>query len=424
MKEFVYLLLFTLLISACEKTIDTNYQIKINGVSSSIVRIDDTISVYINWLNSDKTGEIKMNIDGIMTDIISVDDTIINIKIPSGWEKGELKITHSNGAEDTWWGGLEKQIYPIVYSVSNLTGIAGDKITLKGIDFLSPPRINVKINTQDCDINSMTDSTIIFTVPEFCGNGQIQIQYWETASNYCIPDIEKNCGLFQYQFKSLNNKRIIEEYTYLGLHYELHRDSENRVIKRIITEPVYNSYKNTFDVITYNSNGYVDSIKFFNDSLLESYRIFERNNNNTQIEVSTFDSDNNFRSKEEYHYINERVAQINIHVKSEETIYIRESLQYDYKGDFASCVRKIFESNGSVSYESTTIIKYDIYNNTLPELGLPGYVELGFDKYPVIAEGYATYKTFYDEYGDLMRVEHYHSCDFEKTEYSFTYKEQ
>ena len=349
MKEFVYLLLFTLLFSACEKTIDTNYQIKVNGVSSSIVRIDDTISVYINWLNSDKTGEIKMNIDGIMTDIISVDDTIINIKIPSGWESGELTITHPNGAEDTWWGGLEKQIYPIVYSVSNLTGVAGDKITLKGVEFLTPPRINVKINTQDCEIISKTDSTIIFTVPEFCGNGKIQLQYWKSASNYCIPDVEKNCGLFEYQFKKITNNRIIKEYTYLGLRYELQRDSENRVIKRIITEPVHNSYKNTFDVITYNSNGYVDSIKFFNDSLLESYRIFERNNDNTQIEVSTFDSDNNFRSKEEYHYINERVAQINIHVKSEETVFIGESLQYDYKGDSASCVRKIFESNGLVS---------------------------------------------------------------------------
>ena len=174
MKEFVYLLLFTLLFSACEKTIDTNYQIKVNGVSSSIVRIDDTISVYINWLNSDKTGEIKMNIDGIMTDIISVDDTIINIKIPSGWESGELTITHPNGAEDTWWGGLEKQIYPIVYSVSNLTGVAGDKITLKGVEFLTPPRINVKINTQDCEIISKTDSTYSQMVSVFFYNQNLQ----------------------------------------------------------------------------------------------------------------------------------------------------------------------------------------------------------------------------------------------------------
>jgi len=421
MKELIYLLLSILLFSACEETVDDNYQIKINGVSSNTVRIGDTIAVYVDWLNSDKTGEIIMNIDGIMTDIISVDDTIINIKIPSGWESGELTITHPNGAADTWWGGLEKQIYPIVYSVSNLTGIAGDKITLRGVDFLTPPRINVKINTQDCEINSKTDSTIIFTVPEFCGKGQIRLQYWQTASNYCIPDVEKNCGIFEYKFNSLGHKRMIEEYTYLGLHYELQRDSEKRVIKRIITEPVYNSYKNTFDVITYNSDGFVDSIKFFNNSLLETYQVFDRNSNNTQIEISTFDSYNNFRSKNEYHYINDRIAQINIHVKSEGIIYIVESLQYDYKGDSASCVRKVFESNGSISYENTSIIKYDIYNNTLPELGIPGYVEFGFYKYPIIAKEYFTYKTFYDEYGDLMYVEHYNNCDFEKIEYSFTY---
>lgn len=423
MKELVYLLLFILLFSACEKTVENNYQIKINGVSSSNVRIDDTISVYINWLNSDKTGEIKMNVDGIKTDIISVDDTIINIKIPSGWELGELTITHPNGAEDIWWGGLEKQIYPIVYSVSNLTGITGDKITLKGVDFLTPPRINVKINTQDCEINNKTDSTIIFTVPEFCGNGQVLLQYWKSSSNYCIPDIEKNCGIFEYQFNNLGYKRLIDEYTYLGLHYVLQRDSENRVIKRIITEPIHNYYKNTFDVITYNSNGYVDSIKRFNDSRLESYRIFERNNNNTQIEVSTFDSENNFHSKEEYHYINDRVAQINIHVNIDGTIYVGESLQYNYYGDSASCARKLFESNGAIRYENISTIKYDIYNNRLPNFDIPGYVEFGFDKHPVTSEGYSTYKSFYDEYGDLKRVEHYHSCDFEKIEYSFTYKE-
>lgn len=413
-----FILLVVCVFIACEKTSNTDYQIEITGVSSDYVSIDDTISIYVDWMNSEPTSDVKIFLDSTSIQIISVTDTIIKIKIPSGWDDiATVTIEHPNGAQNTWWGALEKEITAIIYTINPLTGVAGDEITIRGIDFLSIGNIEIVINTQECEINSISDSVIVFIVPDSCGNGPITMEYCDfSTSDNCSQNREDDFGIFTYNFPGKVTDTIITQYVCRGTQYTLERDAEGRVNKRITSSTIYETF-------SYNNNGYVDSIKLYNNDELSSYEVFARNSDNTQIEVTEHDGYHNCDINYEYHFLNNRIAQVNIYADYDTLVYLLESCQYEHNENITTETRKVFNSDGSIESESTSEMKYDIYNGTFPDLGIPGYIQYAFYEYPQITDGCYTYKTYYNDWGGLVKVKFYNcNQELEWLEYSFTYK--
>lgn len=401
MRKIYYLLLICLVFFSCQKE-DILHTISISGISTDSVSVGDTLEVYIDWENSDFSEYIVVSIYGEVQQVLGFkNDTTFLIEITHQVEEIScIYLKHPNGAEGSWCS-FYKVDNPRINNISTLTGKGGDKITISGIDFLSGDSIAVKINAMHCEIESINDTSITFIVPNGCGNGKVKIIYWPDYAG-CTPDREIEAGLFKYNFSGIKTDYLIKSYTFRGIEYSIERDNLKRVNKRTILSDYEIVLSGEYELFIYGSDGYIDTLKHYSSRGLEYYLVYDRNNDNTILEISQFDNDG-FRQKQELHYLNGKIVQYNSYISTSDGVLQGFSNQYDYSDDKLKVERINFNRDGSASSMTEYNYMLDIYNNGLPDIGAPGFIDQYEDKAYPYTKQHASYSTIvYDEFGRLV----------------------
>jgi hypothetical protein len=387
----------------------------ISGISKDTVRVNDTLAIYIDWQNSEITDQLIVEFDQEPAKILHLkSDTSLVVIVPPNW-KNELSVAHPNGWKDTWTK-INKQNYPQVISVLPLTGKGDDVITLRGVDFRAVDNVAVLVNTLYCEIMERTDSVIKAKVPMGCGNGNIRLLYGGTDAS-CKADITIDIGNFNYNFQSIGERQIVK-YSEVGNNYLLERDDLGRVSKRIHLNEIGASGP-CFDTLIYGDDGLLDKMSFFYNGLLRSYKIYARNNDGSILEVTEFYSNDKFSEKHEYYYLDGRLVQIIYYLEAD---WLKSNDVFSYEGNRVTKTETHYTRTGDILNVWKTEIELDIQNGFLPKIGMPGH-EDEMDKYPY--KHYATtnhYKNFYNEYGELIKVEWYLNCDFNMLKSSYEYE--
>jgi len=404
MRKIYYLSLIGLVFFSCQKE-DIHYKISISGISTNSVSVGDTLEVYIDWENSEYTENISVNINGVSQPHLGFsNNTTLLVKINSTIKDYNcIYINHPNGAEGAWCA-FYKVDNPKVTAISTLKGKGGDNITISGIDFLSGDSIAVKINALQCEIENINDTSITFIVPNGCGNGKVKIIYWPDYAG-CTPDREIEVGLFSYNFSQMQPISKVKSYTQAGYKYIIERDDLGRVLKRKVLSH-YDYILNNEELFVYGSDGLIDTIKHYSNSGLVYYLLYERNNDNSIIEISQFGNDKSFWQKQEHHYLEGKLIQYNSYISSNNSVLHTFSNQYYYNGDKLRIERKNLEADGSVGSTREFSFILDIYNNGYPNIGAPGFIELDDDSMHPYITNESRYSTIkYDDYGRLTSWE-------------------
>lgn len=400
MRNTCLFILFLTVLFSCKKE-EVQYKISISGLSSDSVSIGDTLEVYINWENSVFTENISLNIDGVSQSHLGFKDkTTLLFEIPSSIEDFNcIYINHPNGAQGVWCA-FYKIDNPRITNISSLEGTGGDEITISGIDFLSGDSIAVKINAMHCKIVSLSGTSITFTVPNGCGSGKVKLVYWPDYS--CTPDRLLEAGLFHYNFPETISNSQVKSYIQDGYKYTIERDNLGRVSKRKVRSKYDDIQLNYTQLFIYGSDGLLDTLKHYSGSNLSYCLVYERNDDNSIVEISNFGRNGDFREKQERHYKDGKLILLNLYVAPNITFSQPFSNKYHYVDDKFRVEWKNMNTGENNSSQTGFNTILDIYNGAFPDIGAPGFIEYDDDlTYPHVAN-YNNYSTIrYDDYGRL-----------------------
>jgi hypothetical protein len=414
---FVCLTVFFIIFYSCQKEkVKVEYDIEITGTSKDTVRADDILGIYIDWKNSEPTDQVNVSIGDIGCQVLGLkDDSILSVKIPAGWgySSGNIHLKHPNGAE-AWWG-IKKEGFPLVASVSAMSGIGGDIITITGKDFSFLFSLQVSINTLECEIKELNDTVMKVVVPTGCGNGPFRI-YFGNKSDNCYSKTWVDLGLFSYNFQSISERKVTK-YSSYSKYYEIERDVLGRITKRVRFDSD-GVPKGLYDTLFYGADGLLEKIiEFWDDGSINKYKIYEQNNDVSLIEVTIFDRDDEFVEKFEYNFLNRRLVQLNRY-KTDNWLYL--TITYEYQGDHATITETSYTNTGTVSTVYVSDTEYDTQNGFLPKVGIPGH-EDEMDQYPYRYYGVYNCKNYYNEYGELIKADRYWHCEFDIIRNSYEY---
>lgn len=402
------------------KEVKIDYFIGIKGVSEEVVKVDDTILVYINWINSPVTEELSLSFDGHPSKTLGLkNDSVLVAISPSGWETGELHLTHPNGAQCTWQG-LQKDNHPQVKQVSTFKGVAGDVVTISGKEFTASEKTVISINNHPCEIIEMLDTIIKFKVPDSCGNGLLKMLYWTSGPENCTADKTFELGLFDYDIEDQPQKPV-KAYSEYNNHYLLERDILGRVAKRIHTDE-NGSLTGLYDDFIYNAEGLLESITRFEEGNRYEYITYWRNEDATLLKVSAFNDANQLLYRDEYFYQDEKISSHSHYLWQEGAYYLQSETEYVYT-DAGIIIRDDFyNTEGSIQNTVTyNNVEFDSYNGKWPDLGIPGFEKLS--EYPLARIGNITFRTFYNPQGKLIRIEKQEACGESTIACEFEYEE-
>jgi len=373
------------------------YRLAISSVSKSEVYAGDTITLNINWHNSEKVQNLTVKVNDTPCVVLGMPtENSIRIVLPEQLLAGEnvITITHPNGVT------AEQKITRIfnfrVRNISKMEGTHNDVITITGLDLKSYDTTIIRINTRVCEIVEHTDTKITFKVPEGSGNGKMQIQlFWN--SNRCAPARTIEAGMFEYQFKPNYLGSRVKSWSDGFVNYvNLEWNHLGQVIRR--------SAGNHIHIITYNIvNDQVDTIKIYNlQNVLLEYRVYERERNGDTLflNVNYFDgTTRHILERREYAYLDKNIVRLANFIRGVRSFIIT----YKYEGNMQINERKNFNANGEVTSSWNSHYELDINNGILPDVGISG-LEYTF-RYPSIIHEDRPGILFYDEFGRFIRAE-------------------
>ena len=372
------------------------YRFAISSVSKSEVYAGDTITLNINWHNSEKVQNLTVKVNDTPCTVLGMPtENSVRIVLPEQLLAGEnvITITHPNGVT------AEQKVTRIfnfrIRSISAMTGTFGDVITITGADLKHYDGTTIRINTRACEIVEHSDSKITFKVPEGSGNGKMQIQLFR-GSHRCTPARVIEAGMFDYQFKPNYFGNRVKSWSDGVTNYvNLERNHLGQVTKR--------SAGNNTQIISYNIvNDQVDSIKIYNQSgSLTEYRVYthERYKDSTVLHISIYSRDGNLRERQEHTYMGRRIIRYALFMDGQ----YRFVNKHTYQGNMQLIERSDFNANGDVTRVDHFHYELDINNGQLPDVGISGY---GYTRiYPEINQFGRPGLLYYDEFGRFIRAE-------------------
>jgi hypothetical protein len=400
--------------------VEIDYFIGIKGVSETVVKVDDTIEVYIDWINSPVSEELSLAFDGITSKTLGLkNDSVLIAVSPSGWEAGELQLIHPNGAQCTWQG-LHKNNHPQVKLVSTFKGAADDVVTISGKEFTASEKTTITINNHTCEIVEMLDTIIKFKVPDSCGNGLLRMHYWTASPENCTADKTFELGLFDYDIE-LQTRRKVRTYSAYSDHYLLERNASGIVNKRIHIDE-NSQATNRHDDLIYNAEGLLESITCFEAGTRYKYITYTREQSAQLLKVSTYNNDNQLQSRHQYTYNNDKIVDYSYYMQADGVYSIKLKYGYEYTNDKVLITQTEYNTDGTIKQqEQFENVEFDIYNRIWPDLGIPGFEKL--HEYPLTRLGDMKFKTFYNQMGELVKIERQKACEEISIAYKFEYEE-
>jgi antitoxin component YwqK of YwqJK toxin-antitoxin module len=400
--------------------VEIDYFIGIKGVSETVVKVDDTIEVFIDWINSPVTQELSLAFDGIPSKTLGLkNDSVLIVISPSGWEAGELQLSHPNGAQCTWQG-LQKNNHPQVKLVSTFKGVADDVVSISGKEFTASVKTAITINNHLCEIVEMLDTIIKFKVPDSCGSGLLKMHYWTTSPENCTADKTFELGRFDYDLE-LQPQRKVKAYSAYYDHYLLERDASGKVNKRIHLDENGQATDRSDDLI-YNADGLLESITCFESGTRYKYITYTREQSGQLLKVSTYNDDNQLQSRHQYTYSNDKIIDYSYYMQLDEVYSIKLKYEFEYTDNKVFITQTEYFSDGTIKQQQKfENVEFDVYNRVWPDLGILGFEKL--HEYPLTRLGDIKFKTFYNQQGELVKIERQEACEEISTAYKFEYEE-